>query len=165
MKARGYTNVLGITLSPEDIAVCKSKGHNVKAYDMSFLPQTDGFIEEAVDFVFCRQSLEHSPYPIFSLMEYNRILKQNGCIYIETPAPDCDRPHEYNKNHYSVLGANQLNALIQRTGFNIHNFNTTEYDLKFTDTAVEADSEKATQTFKEKAFCILASKARSIDIK
>ena len=69
MKTREYTNVTGVTLSPEDIKLCESKGHTIKAYDLSFIPQKDGWYDESVDFIFLRHALEHSPYPIFQLGE------------------------------------------------------------------------------------------------
>ena len=161
MKDREYTNIHGVTLSPGDIAICEGKGHDIKKYDLSFLPQKDGYYDESVDFIFLRHALEHSPYPIFSLMEYNRVLKQGSKIYIEVPAPDCDRKHEFNLNHYSILGHNQLAALLQRTGFNIDSFNNLEFDLNIGD---PEDPEKK-QTAKEKYYCIVATKARPLDIK
>jgi SAM-dependent methyltransferase len=161
MKEREYTNIHGVTLSPGDIAICEGKGHDIKKYDLSFLPQKDGYYDESVDFIFLRHALEHSPYPIFSLMEYNRVLKQGSKIYIEVPAPDCDRKHEFNLNHYSIFGHNQLAALLQRTGFNIDQFNNLEFDLNIAD---PNDPEKK-QTAKEKYYCIVATKARPLDIK
>lgn len=161
MKEREYTNVHGVTLSPGDIAICEGKGHNIKKYDLSFLPQKDGYYDESVDFIFLRHALEHSPYPIFSLMEYNRILKQGSKIYIEVPAPDCDRRHEFNLNHYSILGHNQLAALLIRCGFEIDQFNNLEFDLKSQD----PNDPESTQTAKEKYYCIIATKARPLDIK
>ena len=160
MKARGYTNLTGVTLSPGDVKICEDKGHTVKKYDLSFLPQKDGYYDESVDFIFLRHALEHSPYPIFSLMEYNRILKQGGQLYIEVPAPDCDRRHEFNLNHYSILGTNQLIALLDRCGFKIDKFNNIEFDL-----SVPSTTEGETKTVKEKYFCIVATKARPLDIK
>jgi len=159
MAKRGYTDVTGVTLSPGDIELCKSKGHTVKAYDLSFLPQKDGYYDESVDFVYLRHALEHSPYPIFSLMEYNRILKQFGKIYIEVPAPDCERKHEWNLNHYSILGEQQLAALLVRTGFNIDNFEKLEFDVGGVDN--EGKEFKAKEVF----YCILATKQRPLDIK
>ena len=160
MKEREYTNVTGVTLSPGDIKLCESKGHRVKPYDLSFLPQKDGYYDESVDFIFLRHALEHSPYPIFSLMEYNRILKQGGKIYIEVPAPDCDRKHETNLNHYSIFGATQLAALIDRTGFAINSFNTLEFDLQ-----IGVDEEGNKKEAREKYYCIVATKTRPLDIK
>jgi len=159
MKSRGYTDLVGVTLSPGDIKLCEDKGHTIKKYDLSFIPQSDGYFDESVDFIFLRHALEHSPYPIFSLMEYNRILKQGGKIYIEVPAPDCDRGHEWNLNHYSILGKNQLAALLERTGFDTNMFN----NLEFTPTMKNKDG--IDHTVKETYYCIIATKQRPLDIK
>lgn len=163
MKERGYTNTVGVSLSPADVKVSRDKGHNVKEYDMSFIPQIDGYYDETVDFLFCRHSLEHSPYPILTLVEYNRLLKLKSKIYIEVPAPDCDRKHEYNVNHYSILGETQWAALIQRTGFAIENFNTLDFTLEMPVDAANPDGEK--KTISEKYFVIVASKQKPLDIK
>ena len=164
MKDRGYTNVTGVTLSPGDIKTCEDKGHTIKKYDLTFLPQKDGYYDESVDFIFLRQALEHSPYPIFTLMEYNRVLKQGSKIYIEVPAPDCERKHEFNPNHYSILGANQLAALLLRCGFDIDQFNNLEFDLKSPDPEDPENADKI-KTMKEKYYCIVATKTRPLDIK
>jgi SAM-dependent methyltransferase len=160
MKTRGYTNLTGVTLSPGDISICESNGHTVKKFDLSFLPQSQGYHDESVDFIFLRHALEHSPYPIFSLMEYNRVLKQFGKIYIEVPAPDCDRKHEYNLNHYSILGENQLAALLVRTGFNIELFNNLEFDIN----TVNPETNEPFVA-REHFYCIVATKQRPLDIK
>jgi SAM-dependent methyltransferase len=160
MKARGYTNLVGVTLSPGDIALCEGKGHIVKTYDLSFIPQKDGYHDESVDFIFLRHALEHSPYPIFSLMEYNRLLKQGGKIYIEVPAPDCDRKHETNLNHYSILGSTQLGALLVRTGFDVDIFNTLEFDL-----TVGTKEDGSPLEAHEIYYVIIATKRRPLDIK
>jgi SAM-dependent methyltransferase len=161
MKERGYTDLTGITLSPSDIQTCESKGHTIKTYDLSFLPQKDGYYDESVDFIFLRHALEHSPYPIFSLMEYNRVLKQGGKIYIEVPAPDCPRRHEYNLNHYSILGEQQLAALLERTGFSINRFDNFEFDLN----APNPNDPENPLEMKEQYYCVLATKQRPLDIK
>ena len=159
MKARGYTNAVGITLSPGDIETCEKNGHTIKKYDLSFLPQKDGYYDESVDFIFARHSLEHSPYPIFTLMEYNRVLKQGGKIYIELPQPNCERMHEYNLNHYSILGENQWVAFLNRCGFTINEFNNLEFDIQ----GQKENGEIFTAT--EKFFCIMVTKTRPLDIK
>lgn len=164
MRDRGYTNVHGVTLSPGDIKICEDKGHVIKKYDLSFLPQKDGYYDESVDFIFLRQALEHSPYPIFTLMEYNRVLKQGSKIYIEVPAPDCARKHEFNLNHYSILGANQLAALLIRCGFEIDQFNNFEFELTIPDEE-EPDNLEKRQRVPEKYYCIVATKSRPLDIK
>ena len=158
MKEREYTNVTGITLSLEDIALCESKGHKTKRLDISFLPQKEGYHDESVDFIFLRHALEHSPYPIFTLMEYNRVLKQHAKIYIEVPAPDCERHHESLLNHYSIFGLRQLIALLQRTGFDIESSNNIEFDINFKD---KPDS----SPIREKFYSLLCVKKRPLDIK
>ena len=160
MKDRGYSKLIGVSLSPGDIKTCEEKGHTIKQYDLSFLPQKEGYHDESVDFIFLRHALEHSPYPIFSLMEYNRVLRQFGKIYIEVPAPDTERKHEYNLNHYSILGATQLAALLDRTGFKIDSFNTMEFTLN-----VGKDDKGNDIEMPEKYFCIVATKQRPLDIK
>jgi SAM-dependent methyltransferase len=159
MKEREFTDVVGVTLSPGDIELCESKGHVIKKYDLSFIPQQDGYYDESVDFIFLRHALEHSPYPIFSLMEYNRILKQGAKMYIEVPAPDCERKHEWNLNHYSILGEQQLAALLDRTGFKIDLFQVSEFDIQGKNPNGE------TYTAKEKYFCVSVTKQRPLDIK
>ena len=163
MKEQGYTDLTGITLSPNDIKACEDKGHAIKKYDMSFLPQKDGYYDESVDFIFSRHSLEHSPYPIFTLVEYNRVLKQHGKIYIEMPAPDCERQHEWNLNHYSILGRNQLAALLDRTGFTINTFDVLSFDASFPKDDNKPEGEKV--EVKEHFYCIVATKQRPLDIK
>ena len=167
MKIRNYSNVTGVTLSHGDIKLCKDKGHVIKQFDLSFLPQREGYYDESVDFIFLRHALEHSPYPIFSLIEYNRVLKQGGKMYIEVPAPDCERQHEFNLNHYSILGSMQLGALLIRTGFNIDIFNNLEFDLSAEDKTVLTDDQKTGQIkkFSEKYFCIVVTKVKPLDIK
>lgn len=160
IKARGYTNYIGATLSPGDIKLCESKGHTVKKYDLSFLPVADGYIDESVDLIFCRHALEHSPFPMITLIEYNRVLKQNAKIYIEVPQPSCDRRHEYNLNHYSIMGADQLAALLDRAGFTVSAFNNIEFDL-----IVGQNEDGTNKTAREKFYAVVATKTRPLDIK
>jgi len=159
MKELEYTNVTGISLSEGNVNLCKSRGLNAKVYDPSFLPQSDGYIDESVDFIFLRHTLQHSPYPIISLTEYNRLLKLNGKMYIEVPAPDNARRHEYNQNHYSILGSKQLDALLQRTGFDVVQFNNMVFNLTST------NQDGIDTVIKEEYYAILVTKKRPLDIK
>ena len=168
MKDRGYTDLTGVTLSPGDIKICEVKGHKIAKYDFSFLPQKDGYYDESVDFIFLRQALEHSPYPIFTLMEYNRVLKQGSKIYIEVPAVNQPRRHEWNNNHYSVLGNEQLAALLNRTGFAVNTFDNFQFELNVPKDGVErvdANDPTTYTTVLETYLCIVATKERPLDIK
>jgi SAM-dependent methyltransferase len=114
-KARdmGYTDVTGITLNDQDIAACDAKGLKTLKNDISFIDLSDA----SVDFIWCRQTIEHSPFPLFTLMEFNRLLKKDALMYIEVPAPDTDRKHEENANHFSIMGEKMWINLFMRTGF------------------------------------------------
>lgn len=158
MLQREYTNCVGVTLSAGDVKLCEDHGHVIKQYDMSFLPAADGYHDESVDFIFARHSFEHSPWPIITLIEWNRILRQGGKLYLEIPQPDCDRRHEENPNHYSIFGQNQLAALLRRTGFDILSFNNLEFDLNM-------PSGEEVKIVREKFFCVLVEKKLSLDIK
>jgi hypothetical protein len=65
--------------------------------------------------------LEHSPYPLFTLFEFARVLRDQARVYVEVPAPDNERVMlgEYNPNHYSVLGENMWTSLFMKTGFDV----------------------------------------------
>jgi SAM-dependent methyltransferase len=151
MKQRGYTNVQGVTLSPADVAICQRNGHNVKKTDMNFLDDKD----ESVDMLFCRHSIEHSPFPYITLLEYNRVLKPNGYLYIEVPSLASDRPHETNKNHYSILDKRMWISLLQRTGFDAEWFDY-EFPVSFID---------GSGTYMERYYVFMCRRKRSADIK
>lgn len=157
-KANGYTNLTGITLSESNAKSARERGHKIEEFDSTFIPQKDGYIDESVDFIFLRHTLHHSPYPIFSLVEYNRLLKQGGQIYIEVPAPNCDRRHEFNSNIYSILEKTQLMALLMRTGFKLDTFNEIEFTLT-------SETENGEKTDLEHYYCIVATKQNPLDIK
>lgn len=105
-------NPTGITLG-EDYRVCKTKGLNVYEMDQSFLEFEDG----EFDIVWCRHSIEHSVFPLFTLSEFHRVLKEAGLLYIEVPAPDTSCHHERNQNHYSVLGKSMWVSLFNKSNF------------------------------------------------
>jgi hypothetical protein len=62
-------------------------------------------------------------------------------------------------NHYSILGEQQLAALLSRCGFNIDFFNNLEFDVQ------TPNETRELVTSKEKYYCVLATKARPLDIK
>ena len=152
MKENKYKNVVGTAGTDIDIDICEKKNHNVRKEDISFLSDED----ESLDFIFCRQVLEHSVFPYITLLEYNRVLKQNAQIYIETPAPYNERNHESNLNHYSVLTDKMLMNLLVRAGFDLDVSNNLESTAK---------DKKTGREFSEISYGIIATKKRSIDVK
>lgn len=114
----------GITINKEDYAVCKKAGYRVELMDQSFL----NFIDGAFSLIWCRHCLEHSPFPLFTLSEFNRVLKADGLLYVEVPAPDTDCQHQTNVNHYSVLGLSLWIELFKKAGFTV--LDSIRIDLK-----------------------------------
>lgn len=152
MRSRGYTAIHGVTLSTEDWNFCTQNGHQVKRSDMNFLDDLD----ESVDMLFCRHSLEHSPFPFLSLLEYNRVLKPQGVLYIEVPRPDAPRPQEANVNHYSVLGKTMWLNLLSRSGFDVD-----WYDYEFPVKNIN----DPTDTWVEQYYVFVCRRAKPVDVK
>jgi SAM-dependent methyltransferase len=149
MQQRDFTNVTGVSLSAEDVDTATKKQHQVIKSDMNFLSNRD----ESVDMLFCRHSLEHSPFPYITLLEYNRVLRPNGYLYIEVPAPDSERPHEDNRNHYIILGRSMWLSLLKRSGFDV-----TWYDYEF---PITLEGQQMT----EKYYVFVCQRKRPVDVK
>jgi predicted SAM-dependent methyltransferase len=93
--------------------------------DQSFLD----FHDEEFDLIWCRHCLEHSIFPYLTLIEFFRVLKRKGYLYIEVPAPDTSCKHQTNQNHYSVLNKSMWEELIKRTGFDMLVVNNIEFEV------------------------------------
>jgi len=125
MRELGYTDITGITLNDEDIVECDKDNLKTLKSDFTFIDLPD----QSVDFIFCRHSLEHSVFPFFTLIEYNRLLKQDASIYIEVPAERTDRKHEDNGNHYAIMGNEMWSSLFLRAGFDVEYIKAFTFDL------------------------------------
>lgn len=114
-KELGCIDVSGITLSNQDAEAARNRGFLVIEEDMSF----QSAVNDTYDAIFARHSLEHSPYPLLTLLEFYRITKPGGVAYIEMPSPKCSRDLESFDNHYAIMGSRQWTALMKRAGFTI----------------------------------------------
>lgn len=94
-----------------DYDVAVSKGRNVFNIDYSFLP----FEDDSYDFLYSRHSLEHSPMPLLTLMEWHRVSKRYLALVL--PAPEFWRFS--GKNHYFVLNRRQWENLFEVSGFSV----------------------------------------------
>jgi len=90
----------------EDYLRAKELGRNVKRMDFNFLNE---YPDDSFDLIFARHSLEHSPMPTITLMEWGRVAR-NWCGLV-LPA------HEWygfrGKNHYSVGNMEQIKNWIE----------------------------------------------------
>jgi ubiquinone/menaquinone biosynthesis C-methylase UbiE len=152
LKKNKFKNVQGIVATTDELELCKKNKHNVRVEDHNFIDEDD----ESKDFIICRNTLETSPFPFIALMEYNRILKQKGQIYIEMSAPMNDRNHESRVNYYSLVHDRMIMNWLVRAGFDI----TVSNNLEST-----AKDNKTGKSFLEKSYGIVATKQRPIDVK
>lgn len=110
MFERWGINYYGIALG-DDVVVAQELGRNVKKMDFSFLE----FEDEFVDLIFARHSLEHSPMPLLTLLEWTRVSR--NWLGIVLPAPEW---YTYvGHNHYSVMNMEQIKNLLDMAGWNI----------------------------------------------
>jgi len=152
MKKHGYTNICSLDYNLNTVRSLQERQLNFDRRDISFLPNQD----ETVDFVFARQCIQHSVFPFFTLMEYNRILKQRAPLYIEVPCPKQPANHEMSKGVYSILTLEMWAALFFKAGFDIerNQVMTLEY----------ANKESQDQIL-DQHFAFLLRKKRPMDIK
>lgn len=101
-------NVTGISLDDSEVQEMNFIGHNVKKMDMAFLD----FPDSSFDLVWCRHTLEHSVMPFIALLEFKRVLRKCGYLYVELPADS--GVHIYNMNHYSLLSDQMWQSLFKK---------------------------------------------------
>lgn len=102
----------GITLDEEERKAANFL-HDVRLMDMAFLE----FEDESFDLVWCRHAIEHSPMPMIVLMEFKRVLRKGGHLYIEVPSSNSI--HIENANHYSMLNDEAWQSLFRKVGLQL----------------------------------------------
>lgn len=106
-------NTKGITLDEDERKAQNFLSHDVQLMDMAFLD----FEDQSFDLVWCRHALEHSVMPMIALMEFNRVLRPGGYLYVEVPQDES--VHADNPNHYSMLSDRSWQSLMRRTGLKL----------------------------------------------
>jgi SAM-dependent methyltransferase len=115
----------GVTVG-RDYDVCMERRLNVYPFDMSFLNWEDKSFQN----VYARHTLEHSPFPILTLMEWKRVC--SGCLVVIVPSPDYYGVG--GKNHYSVFSKEEWWWTFTRAGWNpIHEKTISTGDHLFMD--------------------------------
>lgn len=107
-KEKGF-NVTGITMNPKELEGFE----NVFYMDMCSLD----FEDKSFDLVWCRHSLEHSLIPFITLLEFKRVLKDGGKLYVEVPSDNI--LHIENPNHYSLFADHTWLAIFRKAGFRL----------------------------------------------
>lgn len=101
----------GVCLGQSDYDMARELRRSVSIGDFNFLD----FPDESFDLIFSRHSLEHSPFPILSLMEWHRVSKAWLCLVVPRP--------EYvqwtGRNHLSVANREQVIFWLDRAGWRV----------------------------------------------
>lgn len=102
-----YTGVaLGV-----DVTNAKASGHNVLWMDFNFLE----FPDKSFDLICSRHSLEHSPFPLLTLMEWHRVARAWLLLILPTP-----KYFQWGgRNHYGMMSASQARFLMDRAGWKV----------------------------------------------
>lgn len=100
----------GICLG-EDFIHAQDNGRNVRKMDFSFLDYDDS----SFDLLFARHSLEHSPMPLLTLMEWARVARY--WLGIVLPHPDWYGFR--GRNHYSVMNHEQVMNVLDNAGWKV----------------------------------------------
>jgi SAM-dependent methyltransferase len=95
----------------EDYLEAIDQKRNVKRMDFSFLDYPDN----SFDMIFSRHSLEHSPMPLLTLMEWRRV----GINWLGLVLPTPDWYTVRGRNHYSVMYLDQIKHLLDTAGWNL----------------------------------------------
>lgn len=121
-ESRGVSYI-GITLGSdynEDVLVNK----NVYQEDFNFIPE---LLSGVADVVFSRHSLEHSPFPLLTLMEWHRVSKEWLILVMPNP-----RDWTYlGRNHYSVMPPQLIRWMLRRAGWKILDYEYTRKELRY----------------------------------
>ena len=100
----------GVTIGSEYLDL-KNNGFDVYNADMTFLP----FHNNSFDLLMAFHVLEHSPFPLITLMEWHRVAKTYLCIVLPTP--------EFwtyaGRNHYSVMEKEHFRWIAKRAGWRL----------------------------------------------
>lgn len=100
----------GICLG-EDYLAAEKANRNVRRMDFNFLEYPENY----VDLIFARHSLEHSPMPLLTLMEWERVA--SSWLGLVLPAPEWYT--FVGRNHYAVMNMEQVENILNVAGWRI----------------------------------------------
>jgi SAM-dependent methyltransferase len=109
----GY-DAYGVTLNLIDITVAKEKYHvDLVIADMHSLPFETGMFDAVASW----QTLEHSYAPLFYFLECNRVLKEGGLVFTESPSPASGTSFDGKIHHILCCNIIQIKSLLLQANF------------------------------------------------
>jgi len=152
MKTLGYKDLTGVSWTEGDIKACLDKGYKIIKGDINFIKDND----DKYDFIFCRHALEKSVFPMMALIEYNRLLKKGGMLYLEMPAPNNARFYENWDRNYTVVNEIMMQSWVVRAGFDVEWYRNASIPITHNETG---------KTTQDTYNCVLAKKKATLSVK
>lgn len=118
--------IKAITPNPVEAQYCRDNG----VYWVGSVVSEADVNPKSIDLVWCRHTLEHSITPFGDLLAFFDVLTDDGGLYVEVPSPDTDCGHEFNPNHYSVMGDKMWKSLFDKAGFSVFDSGVIEFALE-----------------------------------
>lgn len=79
------------------------------------------------DLILSRHTLEHSPFPLITLMEWHKVSNK----YLALVLPNPEHFKYVGRNHYSVMNQHQAVWLLRRAGWKVRKFSQRADELWF----------------------------------
>lgn len=113
----------GLNVIGEEVMSAQKYGYTIHNNDYNFL--SEFCYDESYPLIFSRHSLEHSPFPIITLMEWHRVSSKWLCVV--TPNPQ----HFLftGRNHYSVAYPKQTVWWLRRAGWMLNKLHCTDKEF------------------------------------
>lgn len=113
----------GISIG-SDWKEARENNKSIYNVDFNFMPEE---WSAKFDLVWARHSLEHSPFPLLTLMEFHRVSQKWLCLILPNP----EHFGWVGRNHYSVLPKQQARWLLRRAGWKIVWREYTDTEFRF----------------------------------
>lgn len=110
----GYKDVTGLTLGKANVKHAKDN-YNIDLLHMDF--HFTNFPNSTFDAIIGWHTLEHSPSPLLAGLEFNRVLKNGGKLFMQTPGGEHWFPCDTNVHHISVMDGWYQKNLLTKCGF------------------------------------------------
>ncbi len=123
--------VAGVDLRQAAVTLMQQMGYDARCCDITALDQ-----DRRYDVISLMDVLEHMPYPREGLASADRMLKEDGVLYISMPNRDCFVWRSYDAlgtnpfwgeiEHFHDFGLRRLSALLLEYGFEVARYDVSQ---------------------------------------
>ncbi len=113
LRDHDYNNIVATDCCPEAIEILAAKGFDVVECDVQYLDMFDKDTFNAISII---HTLEHVPEPNLVVIECNRILKDNGIVFVEVPTQPWEAAEDWGHFH-TFTNSRQVTEIFEAWGF------------------------------------------------